>query len=140
MHKITSFTIDHNILKEGFYLSRKDGDIFTYDLRFKKPNCGDYISTAVMHTIEHLVATTLRNGNKKDSVIYFGPMGCGTGFYALFRDIEKDEAKQFVETAIIEALKFDEIPGNKKIECGNYRSHNLSGAKSELKQYLNFLK
>ena len=135
MRKISSFTVNHNTLSQGFYLSRVDGDIFTYDLRFKKPNSGDYLSISAMHTVEHLLATTLRNGQHKDSVIYFGPMGCRTGFYVLFRNIDIVEAKSIVCDAILTALELQSIPGNKKIECGNFRSHNLKAAKLELEKY-----
>lgn len=139
MRKISSFEIDHNALKEGFYLSRADGDIFTYDLRFKKPNKGNYLSDAAMHTIEHLMATVLRNGNFAQSIIYFGPMGCRTGFYLLLRNTDLENAKKLVKNAVKDSLKLDFIPGNKKIECGNYRSHSLTKAKAELENYLNFL-
>lgn len=139
MEKITSFTIDHNALKEGFYLSRVDKNVFTYDLRFKIPNGGDYLHTAVMHTIEHLFATVVRNSEYKDKVVYFGPMGCRTGFYLLLFDMNKDEALALVKECTSKCLELDEIPGNKKIECGNYRSHNLKGAKEELKKYLDVL-
>lgn len=139
MRKIASFEIDHNALKEGFYLSRADGDIFTYDLRFKKPNKGNYLSDAAMHTIEHLMATVLRNGEFAQNIIYFGPMGCRTGFYLLLRNTDLENAKKLVKNAVIDSLKLDFIPGNKKIECGNYRSHSLTKAKAELENYLNFL-
>ena len=75
MEKITSFTIDHNVLKKGFYLSRADKNVFTYDLRFKEPNKGDYLHIAAMHTIEHLFATVVRNSVYKDKVVYFGQIG-----------------------------------------------------------------
>lgn len=139
MRKIASFEIDHNALKEGFYLSRADGDIFTYDLRFKKPNKGNYLSDAAMHTIEHLMATVLRNGEFAQNIIYFGPMGCRTGFYLLLRNTDLENAKKLVKNAVKDSLKLDFIPGNKKIECGNYRSHSLTKAKAELENYLNFL-
>lgn len=139
MEKITSFTIDHNTLKEGFYLSRVDKNVFTYDLRFKVPNGGDYLHTAAMHTIEHLFATVVRNSDYKDKVVYFGPMGCRTGFYLLLFDMDKSSALKLIKECVAKCLELNEIPGNKKIECGNYRSHNLSGAKQELKSYLDVL-
>ena len=83
MERITSFCIDHNVLTPGIYLNRVDGNVFTYDLRFKAPNKGDYLHTASMHTVEHLFATVVRNSPYKDKVVYFGPMGCRTGFYLL---------------------------------------------------------
>lgn len=139
MEKITSFTIDHNVLKKGFYLSRVDGNVFTYDLRFKEPNKGDYLHIASMHTIEHLFATVVRNGEYKDKVVYFGPMGCRTGFYLLLFDMDKESALRLTYECVKKCLEMDSIPGSKKIECGNYRSHNLKGAKAELKQYLDVL-
>ena len=84
MQKIASFTVDHNLLDPGIYVSRRDGDITTYDLRTRKPNCGDYMDNLTMHSVEHLFATFVRNSEIRDSVIYFGPMGCQTGFYFLF--------------------------------------------------------
>ncbi len=140
MEKITSFTIDHNILKPGFYVSRVDRNVITYDLRLKEPNNGDYLSVAGMHTIEHLFATIIRNSAYKDNVIYFGPMGCRTGFYLILFDTQKDKAKELTIECLEKCLTLDTIPGNKKIECGNYRSHNLADAKKELKDYLMVLK
>lgn len=139
MEKITSFTIDHNVLEKGFYLSRVDGNVYTYDLRFKKPNNGDYLHIAAMHTIEHLFATVVRNSEHKDKIVYFGPMGCRTGFYLLVFDMGKAEAMRLTRDCVAQCLLFDEIPGSKKIECGNYRSHNLKGAKEELAAYLEVL-
>ncbi len=139
MEKITSFTIDHNVLKKGFYLNRVDKNVFTYDLRFKEPNKGDYLNIAAMHTIEHLFATVVRNSVYKDKVVYFGPMGCRTGFYLLLFDTNKDEALALTKECVAKCLELDTIPGSKKIECGNYRSHNLAGAKKELSAYLDVL-
>lgn len=84
MDRIASFAVDHNKLLPGLYLSRQDGDVVTLDLRFKKPNTGDLLSNSEMHSVEHLIATLLRNSEQKDAVIYFGPMGCQTGFYFLY--------------------------------------------------------
>ena len=139
MEKITSFTIDHNVLKKGFYLSRADKNVFTYDLRFKEPNKGYYLHIAAMHTIEHLFATVVRNSVYKDKVVYFGPMGCRTGFYLLLFDMNKDEALALTKECVPKCLELDTIPGSKKIECGNYRSHNLADAKKELSAYLDVL-
>ena len=88
MERIKSFTINHNILKPGFYISRKDGEIVTYDLRTRKPNAGDYMSNSAMHSVEHMFATCVRNSEIADDVVYFGPMGCQTGFYLVVRDVE----------------------------------------------------
>ena len=79
MERIASFTVDHNKLVPGLYYSRRDGDVVTFDLRFKKPNTGDLLSNSEMHSVEHLIATLLRNSEDKEAVIYFGPMGCQTG-------------------------------------------------------------
>ena len=92
MEKIKSFTINHDTLTEGIYLSRVDGDINTYDIRLVKPNQDGFLSTASMHTIEHLFATYARNSKWKDSVIYVGPMGCRTGFYLLMRNTASHQA------------------------------------------------
>lgn len=141
MEKIESFKIDHDTLTPGIYVSRIDGDIITYDIRFKYPNGGDYLNNAPMHTIEHLFATFVRNSEYKESVIYFGPMGCRTGFYFLARDLERAKAVDL----IISALKFitdycGEIPGATKIECGNYLEHDLDGAKKECEKMYNAVK
>ena len=89
--KIESFKIDHNKLKEGIYISRTDGDIVTYDLRTRKPNMGDYMDNVTMHSVEHMIATFIRSSEIGENVIYFGPMGCQTGFYLLVRDAVSKE-------------------------------------------------
>ena len=83
--KIASFRINHDTLTPGIYVSRVDGDITTYDLRTRVPNSGDYMDNLTMHSVEHMLATYLRSGSLADSIIYFGPMGCQTGFYLLVR-------------------------------------------------------
>ena len=83
MERIASFCVDHTKLDRGMYLSRQDGDVLTWDIRMKKPNQGDYLTTGAAHTLEHLFATYARNSAVKDGVIYVGPMGCRTGFYLL---------------------------------------------------------
>lgn len=92
-----------------------------------------------MHTIEHLLATALRNGKNKENIIYFGPMGCRTGFYLLTVHTDYLAALSCLKDAIHAALAMERIPGSKKIECGNYRSHDLIGAKKELTAYLKIL-
>ncbi|MDD6735748.1 MAG: S-ribosylhomocysteine lyase [Clostridiales bacterium] len=141
MKKIASFTVNHDKLEKGMYVSRIDGDIYTYDIRMKKPNAGDYISTAALHTFEHLFATYARNSKYADSVIYVGPMGCRTGFYILLRsDVKKSEALSLVRKAFEFIANFKgEIPGSKRQECGNYREHDLSGAKEIASDMLNVL-
>ena len=85
-NKIESFKINHDTLTEGIYISRKDGDVVTYDLRTRRPNMGDYMDNVTMHTTEHMIATYIRSSNIGENVIYFGPMGCRTGFYLLVRE------------------------------------------------------
>lgn len=123
MERIASFTVDHNVLTPGLYLSRRDGQVTTFDLRFKKPNTGDLLSNAELHSIEHVIATFLRNSEQKDAVIYFGPMGCQTGFYFLF------DAAQLTDAQAIRLLKdvfaragiYDgPMPGKSPRECGNF--------------------
>ena len=84
MKDIASFQVDHTILTPGLYFSRADGPVHTFDLRLKKPNTGDLLTNTQLHSVEHLIATLLRNSAQRDSVVYFGPMGCQTGFYFLF--------------------------------------------------------
>ena len=81
MNRIASFSVDHRQIAEGMYISRIDEDVVTYDLRMKKPNRGDLLSNGEMHSLEHMFATLIRNSRLGDKVIYFGPMGCQTGFY-----------------------------------------------------------
>ncbi|MBR2477115.1 MAG: S-ribosylhomocysteine lyase [Clostridia bacterium] len=133
MNKIESFKINHDVLTPGVYVSRIDGDVVTYDIRVKIPNGGDYLANPAMHTIEHIFATYARNSRFSDNVIYFGPMGCRTGFYLLLRDkVSRDDALVLVKEAFDFIKDFEgEIPGNSKIECGNYLEHDLDGAKNE---------
>ena len=132
MKKIASFTVNHDVLEKGLYISRIDGDIVTYDVRMKKPNGGDYLQNAAMHTFEHLFATFVRNTQYAENIIYVGPMGCRTGFYLLVRDtVSHSRAIALVQESMAFAKDFvGEIPGNKKEECGNYLNHDLAGAKA----------
>ncbi|MGI6745819.1 MAG: S-ribosylhomocysteine lyase [Firmicutes bacterium ADurb.Bin300] len=141
MEKIESFKINHTSLKRGMYISRLDGDIVTYDLRMRLPNIEPVMDNAAIHTIEHLFATFVRNSEHKDNIIYFGPMGCRTGFYFLTRGISHKAALELS----VKALKFiseygDDIPGVSAAECGNYREHDLAGAKAEAKAQYELLK
>ena len=131
MKTIASFTVNHDLLEKGMYISRIDGDVVTYDIRMKKPNGGDYLSTPAMHTFEHLFATYVRNSEQGDYVVYVGPMGCRTGFYFLVRDsIAHPEALRLVQACFRFIADFEgEIPGSKRWECGNYLEHDLAGAK-----------
>lgn len=141
MKKIASFTVNHDKLKKGMYISRTDGDVITYDIRMKKPNGGDYLSNGAMHTFEHLFATYARNSRFSDSVVYVGPMGCRTGFYLLMRDtVSTDEAIKLVKEAFAFIAAFEgEIPGSRKEECGNYLEHDLKGAKAVAEDMLSVL-
>lgn len=132
MKKIASFTVNHNKLNKGMYISRVDGDVITYDIRMKKPNGGDYLSNGAMHTFEHLFATYARNSEFSENVIYVGPMGCRTGFYLLLRDkVTHNQAIALVRDSFAFIAEFEgEIPGSRREECGNYLEHDLSGAKS----------
>ena len=141
MKKIASFTVDHDKLERGMYISRIDGDAVTYDIRMKKPNGGDYLSNAALHTVEHLFATFVRNGEFSDSVIYVGPMGCRTGFYLVVRDsVAPEQAIALVKDTFEFIAGFEgEIPGAKRRECGNYLEHDLAGAKAEASEMINVL-
>jgi S-ribosylhomocysteine lyase len=139
MEKISSFKIDHTVHEKGFYLGNVKNDVFTYDLRFKKPNGGDYLSNAAIHTIEHLFATVVRNSEIQESVVYFGPMGCRTGFYLLLNGIPKEHALPHVVLSLKKCLEQIEIPGASEKECGNYKEHDLKEAKKEIAEYLKIL-
>lgn len=142
MQKIASFQINHDKLEKGMYISRKDGDVITYDIRMKKPNGGDYLDMNAAHTLEHLLATYLRNSEISQSVIYVGPMGCRTGFYILLKDsVPYAKAIESVKAAMAFARDYTgEIPGGKKEECGNYLAHDLLGAKKEAEAICDALK
>ena len=130
MDKIASFQINHDTLMPGMYISRIDGDVITYDVRFVRPNTPPYLPNAAMHTIEHLVATYVRNSKHKDSIIYFGPMGCRTGFYFLTHGIAHAEAITLMQQAMAFTAAFDgAIPGVSQVECGNWLEHDLPEAK-----------
>lgn len=141
MERIASFEVDHRYIVPGIYLSRIDGDITTYDLRTRKPNCGDFMSDSTMHTFEHLFATYVRNSEIGSKVIYFGPMGCATGFYLLIRNADHGETLKTVISVLEQMINHKgEVFGNSEIECGNYKSLNLSAAVSEAERYLAVLK
>ncbi len=141
--KITSFTIDHNKLQPGVYVSRKDpvGEctITTFDLRMTSPNEEPVMNTAEVHTIEHLAATFLRNHKEfGEKTIYFGPMGCRTGFYLL---LAGDYESKDIVPLMIELYEFirdykDEVPGASPKDCGNYLDMNLCMANYLAKRYL----
>ena len=143
MEKIASFTIDHIKLKPGIYVSRKDhvGDsiITTFDLRMTSPNDEPVMNTAEVHTIEHLGATFLRNHEQwKDKTVYFGPMGCRTGFYLL---LIGDHSSEEILPLMKEMFEFirdyqGEVPGASAKDCGNYLDMNLGMANYLAKRFL----
>ena len=132
LEKIDSFRIDHTVLSPGLYVSRVDGDVTTYDLRFIRPNTPPFLTTGSMHTIEHLFATFVRSSAFADRVIYFGPMGCRTGFYFLTRHMRHEQVISLTRETLTFIANFEgEIPGATAAECGNYLDHDLAQAKSD---------
>lgn len=140
MKRITSFNVDHDLLKEGIYVSRIDGDITTYDLRTRIPNNGDFMDTTTAHTVEHMFATFVRNSEISDNVIYFGPMGCRTGFYLLVRDADNAKILEITKKILADIVAYEgEVFGNTRKECGNYLDLDLAKAKEECARYLKVL-
>ena len=132
MERIDSFNVDHTKLLRGMYISRIDGDVVTYDIRTRRPNVEDVMENGAIHTFEHLFATYVRNSALKNNIIYFGPMGCRTGFYFLTTGITHSDALKLTQEALDFISKFEgDVPGVSAIECGNYRDHDLDGAKKE---------
>lgn len=142
MKRIASFSVNHDKLEKGMYISRIDGDVVTYDIRMKKPNNNDFLTTGAMHTFEHLFATYARNTEFQDNVVYVGPMGCRTGFYFLVRDkISHEQALTIVKESLEFVKNFKGIiPGSTRIECGNYLDHDLEGAKKIAVDMISVLK
>ncbi len=137
MKQIASFSVDHRKISEGVYISRIDGDISTYDLRMRKPNTGDLISNSAMHSLEHLFATVVRNSEAGENVIYFGPMGCQTGFYLLMRSLDHKGSLELIKKVLKDIISYDgPMPGNSEIECGNFRNLSIDKAKEEAEIYL----
>lgn len=140
MERIKSFQINHNILEPGFYISREDDNVITYDLRTRKPNSGDYMSNAAMHSLEHMFATYARNSSVSDKVVYFGPMGCQTGFYFLVKDLAPVEVFELTIEILEDIIAYEgPVFGASAIECGNYANLDLALAKEEAQRYLNVL-
>ncbi len=141
INRITSFSVDHNKITPGMYISRIDGDLITYDLRTRTPNGGDYIDDCTMHSVEHMLATFLRNSDIKDSVIYFGPMGCRTGFYLIVRDeISPKDVLAELKRALKKTVEHDgPVFGATRKECGNYECLDIMSAKKECERYLDVL-
>ena len=143
MERIASFQVDHDKLEPGLYLSRRDGEVTTFDLRFKKPNTGDLLTNAEMHSVEHIIATLLRNGKAKDAVIYFGPMGCQTGFYLLVdsRQLTDADAVALVKDTFAAGAAFTgPMPGYSSVECGNYINLDTELAKKQCAAYCGIIR
>ena len=141
MKRIQSFCVDHDYIDEGIYVSRIDGDITTFDMRTRKPNMGDYMDNITMHSLEHMFATYIRNSDIGNNVIYFGPMGCRTGFYLLTRDIPKERVLEETVTVLEKIIAHEgEVFGATRKECGNYLELDIEAARAEASRYLAILK
>ena len=138
--RIASFSVNHDFIDEGIYVSRIDGDIVTYDLRTRKPNGNDYMDNLTMHSVEHMIATYIRSGEIGGDVIYFGPMGCQTGFYLLVRNRTNEEVLSALKAALRATVENTEgMFGASREECGNYRNLDINAAKTECARYLEVL-
>ena len=136
--KNASFTVDHRKFGEGLYISRIDSDVTTYDMRTRRPNAGDYMDNLTMHTFEHMFSTYIRNSEL--DVIYFGPMGCQTGFYLLVRNADDIAVLEQIKLALKKIIDHEgDVFGASEEECGNYKTLDLVTAKDEAKTYLDVL-
>ena len=146
MDLIESFSIDHRYIIPGIFVSRtdniSDGIITTYDIRLKKPNREPSIDVLAMHSLEHIIATYLRNNEKwKNEVIYWGPMGCLTGFYLILNGNRKpSDLYDLMLDSFMEVNKYTEVPGATEANCGNYLLHNLEMAKWYANEFVEYLK
>ena len=144
MKLIASFQVDHTRIVPGIYVSRRDkidgGWITTFDVRMKTPNKEPAIHPNAMHTIEHVVATYLRNSRIRDSIVYWGPMGCLTGFYLIVKTSKQampQDVEPYVRAAFRHQAKYTgEVPGATPVNCGNYLLHDLPMARIEAKAFL----
>ena len=135
--RIASFSINHDILLPGIYVSRRDGDVTTYDLRHRRPNTEDLIDNSTLHSLEHMFATYIRNGELRDNIVYYGPMGCQTGFYLLIRGSDNETVLSEVKKTCERILAHEgPVFGAASRECGNYRNLSLENAKREAARYL----
>lgn len=131
MKRIESFCVNHDKLTPGMYLSRVDGDAVTYDVRMVTPNAGVYLENDGIHTFEHLFATYVRNSAFAPHIVYFGPMGCRTGFYFLTQGMRHEDAIELTRQALRFIAEYEgEIPGATAAECGNYLEQDLPGARA----------
>lgn len=135
--RIASFSINHDKLLPGLYVSRVDGDITTYDMRCRRPNTGDLLDNSTLHSLEHMFATYIRNGELRSQIVYFGPMGCQTGFYLLVRNADNATVLAEVKKTCERILAHEgPVFGAARKECGNYRNLSLEAAKAEAARYL----
>ena len=140
IRRIASFSVDHDLISEGIYVSRIDGDVTTYDMRTRVPNAGDYMDNLTMHSLEHLFATLVRSSIIGERVVYFGPMGCQTGFYLLIRNADNEETLRVLLNVLGKVIDHDgEMFGAVRRECGNYKNLSLDRAKAECKRYRDLL-
>lgn len=146
MKPIASFTVNHLTLTPGIYVSRIDGDVITYDLRTRTPNGGSYMDNRTMHSVEHMFATCVRNSEMGADVVYFGPMGCRTGFYLLMRCTDADTAAYHKKVLALVRQILRQIVERETVmygasarECGNHRELSLADAKTECARYLEIL-
>jgi len=145
MKLIESFSIDHRYIIPGIFVSRVDdinnNKITTYDIRLNKPNREPVIDVSAMHSLEHIIATYLRNDNNwKDDIIYWGPMGCLTGFYLILKGNRMPEdIYQLILDAFKSVDSYNEVPGSTEVNCGNYLMHNLNMAKYYAKEFVSYL-
>jgi S-ribosylhomocysteine lyase len=143
--KVASFTIDHDRLLKGIYVSRKDHigneTVTTFDVRIKRPNIEPPVDMPAMHTLEHLIAVYLRESKWADEIVYVGPMGCRTGMYIIFKgDLESKDVLEPIRSAFEYVVDFEGIvPATTPKECGNYLEHNLTIAQYESKIFLETL-
>ncbi|MBR2930409.1 MAG: S-ribosylhomocysteine lyase [Clostridia bacterium] len=140
LRRIASFSVDHDLIGCGMYISRIDGDITTYDMRTRVPNSGDYMDNLTMHSLEHLFATMVRQSPIGEDVIYFGPMGCQTGFYLLVRNADNSEVLSVTLDILGRIASYEgEMPGGSRKECGNYLNLSVGAARLEAARYLDQL-
>ncbi len=140
IERITSFTQDHDKITPGLYISRIDGSLITYDMRTRKPNGGEYMDNITMHTVEHMFATYIRNSEIGGNIIYFGPMGCQTGFYLIVRNEKPERVLEIIKKTLVLIINHKgEVFGASRKECGNYKNLALQPCIDECKKYLDVL-
>ncbi|MBE6693185.1 MAG: S-ribosylhomocysteine lyase [Ruminococcaceae bacterium] len=140
VQRIKSFEVNHDLLTPGIYISRVDGDVTTFDMRTRTPNASDYMDNLTMHSFEHMFATYVRSSALSSDIIYFGPMGCQTGFYLLVRNAEPYAVLTVVRDVLQRIIHHTgEMFGASRAECGNYKNLDVSAAVAEAKKYLDVL-